>query len=194
MKRGGRKSSMIVEDLDSVSPVSFEQQTTTKVSKFGASGSINRISKPSVRKTKLAIKCGEGVLPTYFDIYTPKRLRDKTQVHFSPRLTAESNVEGREESDSDDLEITEMESIVNNKSASGDGAPILNLRRGSKIGSSAARMKLAKLGKSLSFGSNLMKPAKKHDNKVGETQKKLSFVVKSISGVVLRDLQVRMSQ
>ncbi|GMI15029.1 hypothetical protein TrVE_jg13941 [Triparma verrucosa] len=196
-KIDSRKGSMVVEDIDSPSssPVNFDSQVTNKVSRYGASGGASRLNRQSVRGAKLTIKSGQGVLPCYFDIYTPNRreksmlMKDNTQVHFSPNISPRSEEGDCKAEVEDDLDITEMENIVNKKPNANNGAKAgglsLNLRRGSKS-SSAAKLKLAKLGKSLSFGSNLMQTAKKkRESCIGETSRRLSIVVTSASNLAL---------
>ncbi|GMI02844.1 hypothetical protein TrLO_g14067 [Triparma laevis f. longispina] len=201
-KIDSRKGSMVVEDIDSPnpSPVMFEdQQKTNKVTRYGASGGASNFNRASVRrKHTLTIKSGQGVLPCYFDVYTPNRreksmlLRDSTQVHFSPNISPRSE-EGEGGAVEDDLEISEMEKIVDIKPSATTKAPpagglTLNLRRGSKS-SSTARLKLTKLGKSLSFGSNLMQTKKKRESCIGETSRRLSIVVGSASGIALEGVK-----
>ena len=203
------RNSMEVEEIDSPSssPISFQSQTVTKISRSSASGAMSFPPRHRMEKKNLIIS-GEGELPCYFDIFTPKKLKGKTRFHFSPEPEGPPSVEATAGHVNDD--IAEMERLVgvdadaaasspslpassggdksnnvngkNGVNANPIGGMSLNVRKAGSKGNAAARMKLARVGRSLSFGSTLMK-VKKYDQSLGETRRKLGIEIKSACGL-----------
>ena len=180
---------VFIQELESgsSSPVNFQIQN--KVTSHGASGALsNMFNEKQVRKSRPSLKpivlSGSGHLPNYFDIFSPKKLKDRNQFDFAPN-TCETN----EAVVADD--IAEMEKLVGvsdqeerkKKVASVISTPgqhTLNLRRGSIGGT--RMMKLKQVGKSLSFGQRLMK-VKKYDQSLGCSSKKLEIQIVGAKGV-----------
>jgi len=190
--RGG--GDMLVEELDSASPspVNFQQQT--KVSKNGMSGAVSNIGQEGVvHRCRVDVKpplvtSGNGSLPTYFDIFSPKKLKNKSQQRFEPNkgiIVDLAKVEKDLNLSNFGDDIAEMDRMVgfapSIKATSGKDSPALDLRRGS-IGGGAARMKLKQLGKSLSFGNRLMK-VKKYTQNLGAVSRKLDIEVVGAKGI-----------
>ncbi|GMH74471.1 hypothetical protein TrRE_jg119, partial [Triparma retinervis] len=194
--RGSAGGNMVVEELESEgspSPVNF--QTQTKVSNHGGSGAVGNLhARIGVhRSVKPLVVKGEGRLPNFFDIFSPKKLRDKNQCHFAPNSeVGSSNIEKDLRLGGLGDDIAEMERLVGEGAGGSDrveeekandgaeGMLTLNLRRGSIGGTKM--MKLKQVGKSLSFGQRLMR-VKKYDQSLGASSKKLNICIVGAKGV-----------
>mmetsp|Transcript_9950 Transcript_9950/g.20292 ORF Transcript_9950/g.20292 Transcript_9950/m.20292 type:complete len:1018 (+) Transcript_9950:381-3434(+) len=197
---------MMVEEIDSgtSSPVSLQQQT--KVSNHGASGAAGNLhNMHRVRRSKADVKPlvtrGEGHLPNYFDIFSPKKLKDKNKFDFAPIGREEGeeeggnrkkNVEGNLKLSNIGDDIAEMERMVEEGSGMAAGADIsasklsLNLRRGSVSGSKIKKLK--QVGKSLSFGQRFLK-VKKYDQSIGAMSKRLEINIIEARGMSGEDCE-----
>ncbi len=197
---------MVVEDIispsNSLSPSPFEAnddgQKLTVMSKYAVQG---RMLEPEVTnrvKREPIDLSGEGVLPTYFDIFTPKKLKNKKQFHFSPNITPREDsitaVEKGGEGNALDLDAVEKlvmkegdesEQMQSNTPTVHLGGHTLDLR------SSKAKSKLARLGKSMRWGQSLSAVARSRQMKShGQTHRQLDFQVVAVSGFDCEDKSI----